>query len=254
MADLDEDELNDHVMQGLLKIISINFQLFQNGYFYGSILRELLRVCGLIGSCVWQVKKIEEYVCSNIEKRLTAPVAKDVRELKRFALFLRGIERGDNIQERDVRDIRTYGKFCEELPSHTSLKERGKSEYLIMFTSAKVSILQLSILWQMYAVAKLPGHSEHTANYLREIILSQKNDDLQFYDCNVFPGATHEMALVKKYLICLGIGAQDSKSTDLIKLSPKRRKLGLLRLVVVPLLEEFMGRHLAKFVLERPQD
>ena len=127
--------------------MSINFQLFQERFPFGSILRKLLRVCGLILSSVWQANKIEKFICSRIEPRFSyeTSVAKDVRDLKRFASFLREIENAENKLERNISEVRREGKFCEELPCLTSLRENAKSQSSFMLTSVKVSILQLSV-------------------------------------------------------------------------------------------------------------
>ena len=142
---LDEDEFNDQTLHGILEIMSINFQLFQEKLPFGSILRKLLRVCGLILSSVWQANKIENFMCSRTEPGFSyeTSVAKDIRDLKRFASVLREIENADNILERNIAEMRREGKFCEELPCLASLKENAKSQSSIMLTSVKVSILQL---------------------------------------------------------------------------------------------------------------
>lgn len=68
----------------------------------------------------------------------------------------------------------------------------------------KMSILQLSILWQMYAVAKTPGHSYITANYFKRVILMHKDDDFKFVEefkeSHLFLYNREDMMLVKKYL------------------------------------------------------
>nr|XP_022292451.1 uncharacterized protein LOC111103457 isoform X2 [Crassostrea virginica] len=240
---LNEDEFNDQTLHGILEIMSINFQLFQERFSFGSILGKLLRVCGLILSSVWQANEIEKFICSRIEpgSSYETSVAKDVRDLKRFASFLREIENAENLLERNIAEVRREGKFCEELPCLTSLKENAKSQSSIMLTSVKVSILQLSVLWQMYAVSRLPGHSDSTANHLQRVILSQKDNDVKFYKSHVFPEATDEMSLVKEYTSCLGGGFQSSETKAIAKLTAKE-KLNLMRLVVIPLLEEFLKK------------
>nr|XP_022290795.1 uncharacterized protein LOC111102383 isoform X2 [Crassostrea virginica] len=240
---LDEDEFNDQTLHGILEIMSINFQLFQEKLPFGSILRKLLRVCGLILSSVWQANKIENFMCSRTEPGFSyeTSVAKDIRDLKRFASVLREIENADNILERNIAEMRREGKFCEELPCLTSLKENAKSQSSIMLTSVKVSILQLSVLWQMYAVSRLPGHSDSTANHLQRIILSQRDNDIKFYENHVFPESSDEMSLVKEYMSCLGGGFQSSETKAIAKLTAKR-KLNLMSLVVIPLLEEIFKK------------
>ena len=137
--------------------------------------------------------------------------------------------------------MRREGKFCEELPCLSSLKENAKSQSSIMLTSVKISILQLSVLWQMYAVSRLPGHSDSTANHLQRVILSQKENDIKFYKNLVFPETTDEISLVKEYMSCLGGGFQSSETKEITKLTAKQ-KLNLMCLVVIPLLEEMFKK------------
>ena len=242
---LDEDEFNNQTFHGILEIISINFQLFQENFQFGSIHRKLLRVCGLLLSSVWQANEIEKFICSRIEpgSSYETSVGRDVRDLKRFASFLREIENAENIFERYIAEVRREGKFCEELPCLASLKENAKSQSSIMLTSVKVSILQLSVLWQMYAVSRLPGHSDITANYLLNVILFQKDNDIKFYENYVFPEATDEMSLIKEYTSCLGGGLQSSETEEITKLTANQ-KLNLMSLVVIPLLEEMLEKRL----------
>ena len=242
---LDEDEFNDQTLHGILEIISINFQLFQEKFPFGSILRKLLRVCGLILSSIWQASGIDNFICSCLEPGLCyeTSVGKDVPDLKRFASFLREIENANNILERNIAEVRREGKFCEELPCLTSLKEKAKCQSSIMITRVKVSILQLSVLWQMYAVSRLPGHSDSTANHLQRVILSQRDNDIKFYKNHVFPEAIDEMSLVNEYMSCLGGGFQSSETEEITKLSANQ-KLNLMRLVVIPLLEEMFKKRL----------
>lgn len=74
------------------------------------------------------------------------------------------------------------GSFCREFNSLISLKERAISDPRLIVMAVKMSILQLSILWQMYAVAKTPGHSYITANYFKRVILMHKDDDFKFVE------------------------------------------------------------------------
>lgn len=250
---LSEDELSDHAMQGLTEIISINFQFTTNTCLYDCILLQFYRMCGLILTRVWQFKEIGSFVCSNVELGNTceAAVRKDVRDLQRFELFLRGIEGEENILEKDIWDMRNEGKFCVELPGLSKIKELAKDKTSIIVTCVKLSILQHSALWQMHAVAQVKGYGDRTAEYLRGINLSQRNDDIKFYEGNVFSEYNYEMHCVKNFLSCLGCGLQESKRRDVTKPTTKQ-KLKLLRLAVVPLLEELLEKHIGIVLKKDP--
>lgn len=150
-----------------------------------------MKVCGLILSCIWQVSGIEDFICSYLEheENVRLAVAKDIRKLIRFSIFLNELELGKNILEKQITEMTNKGKFCEELECLTNLQEKTTTEFRPHVTTVKVSILQLAILWQMYAVAKLPGHSENTASYFRKIILWHKKNDIRmlktFLDCSL---------------------------------------------------------------------
>lgn len=133
-----------------------------------------------------QLHDIEHFVCHHLDKgdKTRSTVSKDIRELKRFASYLHEIEIADNILEKHIKDMKSMGSFCRELNSLIALKERAISDPRLIVMVVKMSILQLSILWQMYAVAKTPGHSYITANYFKHLFLYNRED----------------MMLVKKYL------------------------------------------------------
>lgn len=59
---LDEVCFNENSIHGMLKLFSIYFKLFEDDFQFGDILRQLLRICGVILSCIWQV-----FVCHYLE-------------------------------------------------------------------------------------------------------------------------------------------------------------------------------------------
>lgn len=44
---LDEQHFTDNTMYGILDVFSINFYLFKDDFQFGSVLRQLLRICGV---------------------------------------------------------------------------------------------------------------------------------------------------------------------------------------------------------------
>lgn len=105
-------------MHRILEVFSINFYLFKNDFPFGSVLRQLLRVCGLVfKSCIWQLHDIENFVCQHLDKgdKTRSTVSKDIRELKRFASYLHEIEIADNILEKHITDKKVWAAFAESL-------------------------------------------------------------------------------------------------------------------------------------------
>lgn len=256
---LHEQNFKENHIHGIMELFQIYFDLFDNDFQFGDILRQVLKVCGLILSCICQVSGLEDFVCSDLEqeKDLQLTVIKDIRKLNKFATFLNGLEQRNNILERHITEMENRGKFCEKFNCRANLQEKAKTDSRLMVTTVKVSILQLSMLWQMYAAAKLPGHSDVTANYFRHIIQLQKENDIKivknFIDCSLSLENTVDLHLVTRYLACLGYDSRtftsfdcnspESKRSDVTKLTA-RQKLKLLRLVVVPLLENILRKHL----------
>lgn len=264
---LDEVYFSENSIHGILKLFSISFKLFQDDFQFGDILRQLLRICGVILSSIWHDRDIEAFVCRYLEhdEKYRSTVAKDIRELKRFAVFLHEIEHADNILESHVTEMKHRGQFCEEMNCITSLTEKAITDSRLMGTIITVSILQLSILWQMYAVAKLPGHSNKTATYLRKIIVMQKDNNISlvksFSGCNLSSGSSVYKSLVENYMFCFGFDSLEKQClssesgtperSEIIK-SPGRKKLNLLRLVVVRLLEHYLRKSL-KWLKANPE-
>lgn len=233
---LDEQNVTDEVLMGLVEMLSISFELFHTGKFlYGSILRQVLRICGLVMSCFWQISGIDADICSSLEDDQKGAIYENISKIQNFASYLHEIECSANILEKDIRDMKRSGAFCEEL-SQTQLRERSKKNPKLILTYVKFSILQQTILWQMYAVAKQPGHSEKIANHLHRMILSQKGKDVSFL--TELPDGI-ETVLVNKYSTCLGCQLQMSESKEVVKLT-MMQKLKRMSLIVVPLLHTML--------------
>lgn len=254
---VDEQSFTENHIHGIMDLLQMYFDLFDDDFQFGDILRQVLKVCGLILSCICQVSGIEDFIFSYLvqEEDLRLAMINDIRELIRFAIFLNGLEQERNILEKDIKEMNDRGKFCEEFKCLAILQERAKTDSRLMVTSVKVSILQLSMLWQMYAVAKLPGHSDITANYLRQIIQLHKKNDIKmiktFIDCSLSLENTVDLHLISKYLACLGTyivtsfdyNSLETAQSEITKLSA-RQKLKLIRSVVVPDLENVLRKHL----------
>lgn len=254
---VDEQNFAENHIHGIMELFQIYFDLFDDDFQFGDILRQVLEVCGLILSCICQVSGIEDFIFSYLvqEADLRLPIINDIRELIRFAIFLNGLEQENKILVRHIKKMKDRGKFCEEFKCLAILQERAKTDFRLMVTTVKVSILQLSMLWQMYALAKLPGHSDITANYLRKIIQLHKKNDIKivktFVDCSLSLENTVDLHLITKYMACLGYDSRTSfgydspepARSDITKLTA-RQKLKLIRLVGVPLLENILRKHL----------
>lgn len=215
LSNFDGDNFSEQTMIGLVEMISINFELFQEEFLQDCLWRQILRVCGIVMSCIWHTKDIDVFICSDLVKgdencRL---ITKNIANLQRFAYFLYGIEHTENILQNDINDLKINTAFCEELECLSGLKEKARSDSKLFLTWVKVSILQQTILWQMYAVAKLPGHSDKVANHLRRIILLQRKNDIKFLDeCKI--AAKSNMAIANKYKTCLGFASHTDIPTN----------------------------------------
>lgn len=242
LLSLDKQKVTDDVLMGLVEMISISFELFQNGKFlYGSILRQVLRICGLVMSSFWQISYIDAYICGSLEDDQNGVIYETISKIQNFASFLYEIECAANIMEKDIREMKRSGAFCEEL-CQTQLRERTKKNPKLIVKYVKLSILQQTILWQMYAVAKQPGHSEKISNHLHRIILLQKGKDVSFL--KEFPDGI-ETVLVNKYSTCLGCQLQMSESKEVVRLT-MMQKLNRMSLVVVPLLHAMLFKRTEK--------
>lgn len=102
------------------------------------------------------------------------------------------------------------GKFCEEMKCLPGLKEKASDDPKFFLTYLQLSVLQQTILWQMFAVAKQPGHSESTANRLHKVLLLQKDNDIDFIE--MFPESSRsKLAIADRYLSCLANESQISE-------------------------------------------
>lgn len=206
------DVFDEGMLIGLVEMISINVHIVRKQIPYCSILLQILRVCGLVMSCIWMTRDIETLICSSIENddEHRKSVAKTICELKSFAAYLSKIERTENIPEREINEMVVNGKFCEEMKCLPGLKEKASDDPKFFFTYLQLSVLQQTILWQMFAVAKQPGHSESTANRLHKVLLLQKDNDIDFIE--MFPESSRsKLAIADRYLSCLANESQISE-------------------------------------------
>lgn len=84
------DVFDEGMLIGLVEMISINVHIVRKQIPYCSILLQILRVCGLVMSCIWMTRDIETLICSSIENddEHRKSVAKTICELKSFAAYL----------------------------------------------------------------------------------------------------------------------------------------------------------------------
>lgn len=205
LSNFDGDNFTEQMMIGLVEMISINFKLFQEEFLHGSIRRQILRVCGIVMGCIWNTEDMDVFICSDLVKgdENCRHITKNIAKLQRFASFLHEIEGTENILQNDINDLKINTAFCEELECISGLKEKARSDPKLVLTWVKVSILQQTILWQMYAVAKLPGHSDKVANHLRRVIFLQRRNDVKFLEeCKITTESN--MTIANKYKTCLG--------------------------------------------------
>lgn len=214
LVKLIELTVSDRVLIGLMEMLSISFELFEyRTFLYDSILRQILRICGLVMSCFWRISYIEAYICRSIADDQKGTIAENISKIQNFASYLHEIECTTNLFERNIGEMKRSGEFCEEL-GQTQLRERAKKNPKLLVTYVKLSILQQTILWQMYAVAKQPDHSDKIANHLHCIILKQKEKDVSFL--KELPDGI-KTVFVNKYLTCLGCQLERSKSEKVDK-------------------------------------
>lgn len=236
---LQGDVFDEGMLIGLVEMISINFHIVREKNPYCSIVLQILRVCGLVMSCVWMTGDIEKLICSSIKNddEHRKSVAKTICDLKRFAGYLSKIERTENIPEREINEMVVNGKFCEEMKCLPGLKEKARDDPTVFLTCLQLSVLQQTILWQMFAVAKQSGHSEGTANRLHKVLLLQKDNDIDFIE--MFPVSSRsKLAIADRYLSCLANESQISEEkvtrttlrprTSWIENSPIKSELELI--------------------------
>lgn len=166
---------------GLMGMLSILFQYFEEDslFFDRSVLRQVLIVCATIPSCIWKTDKIESLVCCEVNdiQKIKSSVAKDVLDLQWMALSLN--ERTAESICEDLMQMQTEGPFCKEFDCYNMLRGVARSDVSYMKIYVRVRVLQLTMLWHMYAVSKLPGDSDELAHHLHSEILNLKKNDCQ---------------------------------------------------------------------------
>lgn len=242
------DNFDEHTMHALQQMISICCQYFLDEFPFGSILRQLLRLCGVLISCIWHAHGIDKLFCtflSDSDKYYQLAIQKDVRCLQRVAFLLHEIERCENIQEKHISYIMNKDRFLVELRSLASLRETAKATHhpQMMVTSLKVSILQLAVMWQKFAITLYPGHSNNYAKKLRQIIQSEMTEDVCLMNkfnekrqCQRCTKIAVDMWVVDDYVSCLGCDLPNDRERR------TRRNLKKMFLVVVPLLKRIFQR------------
>lgn len=224
---LSGDEFNENMMNGLQKMLSVCKQLFQDDFLFCSILRQLLRMCGVIIGCIWKAHGIDSFACRLLKQkdRHRSEIQNDIRVLQRFAFSLHEIERCETTLERHISHMINESRICDELGCLTNLKETSitKHNLHLMKTSLKISAIQLAVTWQKYAVAKYPGHSDLEAKQLRQMILLQiRNEQLFINKFN------------EKNPMQLLIPGSDIDLTEEFERLTVRKKITGMLLVVIP--------------------
>lgn len=239
---LSGDEFNENMMDGLQRVLVICFQLFKDDFLYCSILRQLLRMCGAIISCIWQMHGIADFICRHLkqEDEHRLKIQNDIRALQRFALILHEIERSENILERHISHMISESRICDELGCLANLKETSliKNHPHLMVTSLKVGIIQLAVTWQKYAVAKYHCHSDLEAKQLRQIIqLQMQNEKLFFNKCKEKKLSTSSTRIVANMaLFTSGCEIEENETPT------RRKKVTGMLLVIIPQLKRLLLR------------
>lgn len=144
LVKLEEQKVTDEVFIGLVEMLSISFEFFEHrNILYASILRQILRICGLVMSCFWQISNIDAYICSSIADDQKGTIAENISKLQYFASDLHEIECTANLFERNIREMKRI--FCEEL-CQTQLRDSAEKNPKLIVTYVKLSILQQTIL------------------------------------------------------------------------------------------------------------
>lgn len=118
LVKLEEQKVTDEVFIGLVEMLSISFEFFEHrNILYASILRQILRICGLVMSCFWQISNIDAYICSSIADDQKGTIAENISKLQYFASDLHEIECTANLFERNIREMkRTVKRERREKP------------------------------------------------------------------------------------------------------------------------------------------
>lgn len=250
---LNGNEFSDNMMDGLQQVLLICFKLFQDDFPFGSILRQLLRMCGAIISCVWQTDGMSDFICRHLkqEDEHRSEIQNDIRALQRFAFFLHEIERCENILERHISHMINESRICDELGCLANLKETSltKNHPHLMVTSLKVGVIQLAVTWQKYAVAKYPGHSDLEAKQLRQIIqLQMQNENLFMKRCREKKLSTSSLRTVLN--MPLFTSGWDMEVTEVYDRQVRRKKITGMLLVVIPQLKTILQNSLRDIIIK----
>lgn len=240
LSSLSGGKFTEEMMNGLLEMISISFDLSKKKMVFGSILRPILRVYGLVLSCIWQTSGIDDFVCQSFEKNeeIRHIISKDIYNLLCVSLGVTKVECAKNITERNIADMMNTKLILEELECLLHLRRKASENQELIVTFVMINILQQAIFWRMYAVANLPGHSSTHAKHMLRFILMQKQKDLAFIkSCKCSPGPT--AMLVERYLTCMGCD-HDFPVTEEETIG----RLAVLLLVVVPYLDALNERRI----------
>lgn len=248
-----KDVFDEQTMFGLQQMILICYQLFNDEFPFGSILRQLLRMCGVVISCVWQTHGIDEYFCGLLDNTdgNRSEIQMYVRGLHRVALFLHEVERCEIIEEKHIKNMFDERRFSNKFSILPNLQDTAKDEHHpgMMMTCLKLSIIQLAVTWQMYAVAKYPGHSDNYAYKYKKRIQSQMTKDSDFIDkfkndeqnkhkrCSK---TSVDMSSLDDYVSCLGCDVSIGEPNA-------RKSLKKMFLVIIPLLIRIFQSHSERY-------
>lgn len=215
---MDDVCFSDKTLYGLFEIISMHSKVFQRILLIHSIHRQLFRVFGLILGCIWKTRGIKTYVIHHLKHNdnCMTEIVKDLRAFKRFARFLHPIECSRNIMQREVVEMEMEGKSFYELDCLLTLMERAKSDPYLLLTIIKLRMLQFTIFWQMFAVAKYQSHSDIIANDLRNLIWFRMKENRIFFENlsdDILSSAfsSNESSIVMNYLSCIDLNSCSSE-------------------------------------------
>lgn len=215
---IDDVCFSDKTLYGLFEIISMNSKLFQRILLFHPIHRQLLRIFGLILSCIWKTRGIKTYVIHHLKHNdnCQPEIVKDLIAFKRFARFLHPIECSRNIMQREVLEMEAEGKSFKELDCLLTLMERAQSDPYLLLTIIKLRMLQLTIFWQMFAVAKYPSHCDNIANDLRNLIwfrMKEYRIIFEKFSDDILSSAfsSNESSIVMNYLSCIDLNSCSSE-------------------------------------------
>lgn len=245
LSSLSGEKFTHEMMIGLLEMISICFDLSKTKMDFGSILTPILRVYGLVLSCIWQTTGIEDFVCQGLKtnEKIRHEISRDIYNLFCISLGVNTVECAKNIREKDIDEMMKTKLISEELECFLYLKNKAVENTELIVTFVMMDILQQAIFWRMYAVANSPGHSSRQANHMLQFIsMHKEHKDYAFIKSYKFcPGPN--TILVKGYLTCMGcdhnLPVTEEGNTEE---TPHIEKIALMLLIVVPLLDALLER------------